>query len=163
MWRFTREREKSRETRVESPEPEWLQLSTLDSQLWTFPAMSTKRSAQLDATFQALADPTRRAILARVSRGERNVSELAEPFDMSLAAVSKHLKVLERAGLLSRKQLGRVHNLRLEAGPLKEAAMWISFYQKFWGRQLDSLGEFLKTVDAEKTTSKMKRKSRDGS
>ena len=96
--------------------------------------MSKRSSPQLDATFHALADPTRRAILARVAGGGCNVSELAEPFDMSLAAVSKHLKVLERAGLLTRSRKGRVHNLQLEAAPLKEAAMWISFYQKFWGR-----------------------------
>ena len=126
--------------------------------------MANIKSQKLDRTFQALADPTRRAILARVAGGERNVTELAEPFDMSLAAVSKHLKVLERAGLVARAREGRVHNLRLEAGPLKEAAMWIAFYQQFWTGQLDSLGEFLKTLDDdEQAPAKMKRKNRNGS
>lgn len=109
--------------------------------------MANTKTKRLDDTFHALADPTRRAILASVARGEHSVTELAEPFDMSLAAVSKHLKVLERAGLLERKREGRIHRLRLEAAPLKEAAGWISTYQKFWERQLDSLGEFLKTLD----------------
>ena len=112
--------------------------------------MSGTRTERLDNTFHALADPTRRAILASVAREEQTVSELAEPFDMSLAAVSKHLKVLERAGLVSRTREGRVHHLRLDAAPLKEAAMWIAFYQKFWGDQLDSLGEFLKSLDGSK-------------
>lgn len=113
--------------------------------------MPSNKTKQLDSVFHALADPTRRAILTRVAGGERNVSELAEPFDMSLAAVSKHLKVLERAGLLARRQEGRVHHLQLDAAPLAEAAKWISFYQKFWGKQLDSLGEFLKKMDSPAT------------
>ena len=109
--------------------------------------MASTKTQRLTDTFHALADPTRRSMLASVARGERTVTELAEPFDMSLAAVSKHLKVLERAGLVSRTREGRVHRLRLEAAPLEEAAVWISFYQKFWAGQLDSLGEFLQSVE----------------
>lgn len=122
--------------------------------------MKPDTSAKLDNVFQALADPTRRAILARVAGGERRVSELAEPFDMSLAAVSKHLKVLERAGLLARRQDGRVHHLQLEATPLKEAAMWISYYRKFWSGQLDSLGEYLQKVEQKTNGADKSRKTR---
>lgn len=109
--------------------------------------MSSTQINRLDDTFHALADPTRRSILANVARGERSVTELAEPFDMSLAAVSKHLRVLERAGLVSRTRQGRVHQLKLDAAPLREAAKWIAFYQKFWTNQLDSLDQFLKTLE----------------
>ena len=86
-------------------------------------------------------------MLASVALGDRSVTELAEPFDMSLAAVSKHLKVLERAGLVSRTREGRVHRLKLDAGPLKDAAMWISVYREFWESQLDSLGAYLSKLD----------------
>ena len=97
----------------------------------------------LSFTFQALADPTRRAILARLALGEASVGELAEPFEMSLPAVSKHLKVLESAGFLTRNRAGRVHRCRLEPAPIKRAADWIDDYRHFWEAQLDQLARFL--------------------
>jgi DNA-binding transcriptional ArsR family regulator len=97
----------------------------------------------LDATFAALADPTRRAILARLAEGESTVGELAEPFEISLPAVSRHLKVLETAGLVARERDGRVHRLHLETGALADAMQWIAYYGRFWEEQLDSLGRFL--------------------
>jgi DNA-binding transcriptional ArsR family regulator len=100
--------------------------------------------ALLDSTFAALSDATRRGILARLARqGETSVSDLAAPFKMSLPAVSKHLRVLEHAGLVSRQKDGRVHRCRLRAGPMKDAAAWIDHYQQFWGAQLDSLARYL--------------------
>jgi DNA-binding transcriptional ArsR family regulator len=99
--------------------------------------------ALLNATFAALADPTRRAILTRLAGEESNVTELAEPFDMSLQAVSKHLKVLERAGLVRRTRAGRVHHCRIEAGPLREAAAWIERYRRFWEDRLGALADYL--------------------
>lgn len=98
----------------------------------------------LDATFAALADPTRRAILARLARGEASVTALAAPFRMSLPAVSKHLRVLERAGLLARSREGRVHRLRLEAAPLRAAEEWIASYRRFWEQSFDRLDEYLR-------------------
>ena len=97
----------------------------------------------LDRTFAALSDPTRRAILARLAHGESSVSQIAKPFDMSLPAISKHLVVLERAGLLARTKDGRVHRLRLEANPMKDAAAWIEHYRSFWTGQLDALADYL--------------------
>ena len=94
----------------------------------------------LDRTLAAIADPTRRAILARLTLGEARVTDLAEPFDLSLNAVSKHLRVLERAGLLRREVRGREHVLSLEARPLREAAEWIDAYRAFWEHRLDALG-----------------------
>lgn len=99
--------------------------------------------ATLDATFSALADPTRRAILAKLAQGESSVSTLAEPFDVSLPAISKHLRVLESAGLVARKKDGRVHRCRLIAEPMKEAAAWIEHYRCFWEAQLDALSQYL--------------------
>src|SRR5205814_7931217 len=96
---------------------------------------------QLDRTFAALADPTRRAILARLAGGEATVTELAEPFDMTLPAVSKHLKVLQRAGLIARGRERQWRPARLEAGPLKEADEWIERYRQFWGEGYDRLDE----------------------
>ena len=105
-----------------------------------------KRSAKLDATFAALADPTRRAILARLARRDTSVGELARPFDISLPAVSRHLRVLERAGLLTQDRQGRVRLCRLRAAPMRTAADWIDRYRGFWTRQLDALAEhFQKT------------------
>lgn len=101
-----------------------------------------KYRPNLDQTFAALADPTRRAILTRLAKGNVNVTELAEPFDMSLPAVSKHLRVLERAGLLTQDRLGRVRRCRLQAKPMREAAAWIDRYRKFWTSQLDALAEY---------------------
>ena len=93
-------------------------------------------SGRLDATFAALADPIRRAILARLAHGELSVSELAAPFDVSLPAVSKHLRVLERAGLLAGVRDGRVYRCRLAAGPLRDAVEWIGGYRAFWERRV---------------------------
>src|SRR5919107_436038 len=94
-------------------------------------------SEQLNATFAALADPTRRAILARLAAGEASVTELAEPFEMSLPAVSKHLKVLERAGLVARGRERQWRPARLEAGPLKDVAEWAEEYRRFWEESYD--------------------------
>ena len=99
---------------------------------------------QLDPVFSALADPTRRAILRRLRRGEATVTQVAQPFATSLPAISKHIKVLEEAGLLARRRDGRTHHLRLVASPLKIAVQWLEQYQVFWESQLDSLEQFLK-------------------
>jgi DNA-binding transcriptional ArsR family regulator len=97
----------------------------------------------LDHVFSALADPTRRAILARLAEGEASVTELAEPFEMSLPAVSKHIKVLERAGLISRGREAQFRPCRLEPEGLKEASGWLAFYRRFWEGSLDRLAAFL--------------------
>jgi DNA-binding transcriptional ArsR family regulator len=102
-------------------------------------------TAALDATFGALADPTRRAILARLAQGEAMVTELAEPFRVSLPAISKHVRVLEAAGLLEREVDGRVHRCRLAAQPMKNAAAWIEQYRAFWELQFDALAKYLET------------------
>jgi DNA-binding transcriptional ArsR family regulator len=101
------------------------------------------RSSDLDLTFSALSDPTRRAIISKLAEGEMSIVELASPFDMSLPAVSKHIRVLEKAGLLTRKKLGRVQYCRLNAAPMRAATNWLAFYQKFWDAKLDSLADFL--------------------
>jgi DNA-binding transcriptional ArsR family regulator len=105
--------------------------------------MVKRPPASLDAVFSALADPTRREILARLSEGEASVSELAEPFEMSLPAVSKHLGVLEDAGLLTREKEGRVRHCRLITEPMQDALEWIARYGRFWEAQFDSLDQFL--------------------
>lgn len=104
---------------------------------------------QLDRTFSALADPTRRAILARLAEGEATVGDLAEPFPMSVQAVSKHLKVLERAGLISRGRDAQLRPSRLEAAPLRDAAAWIADYRAFYESRLDRLEEHLRTIQRE--------------
>ena len=101
---------------------------------------------QLSATFAALADPTRRAILARLLSGECSVSELAEPFDMSMPAVSKHLRVLERAGLIARRRDAQWRRCRINAGPLKEAAGWTERYRQIWEERLDRLDEYVQQL-----------------
>jgi DNA-binding transcriptional ArsR family regulator len=98
---------------------------------------------RLDRTFGALADPTRRAILARLAKGEASVTELAEPFEMSLPAVSKHLKVLERAGLVSRGREQQWRPARLRATPIREVAEWTDRYRRFWDERYDRLAEYL--------------------
>lgn len=103
-------------------------------------------SDALSITFAALADPTRRAILARLSSGAATVSELAEPFDMSMPAVSKHLKVLERAGLIGRGREAQWRPCRLEAEPMKEAVDWLETYRRFWEDSLDNLDAYLKDL-----------------
>jgi DNA-binding transcriptional ArsR family regulator len=102
----------------------------------------------LDRTFAALADPTRRGILECLAKGDRCVTDLARPHRMSLPAVSKHLRVLERAGLIHRRRDGRVHQLKLEAEPMKNALRWIEEYRRFWEGNLDRLDEYLKQVQA---------------
>jgi DNA-binding transcriptional ArsR family regulator len=103
---------------------------------------------QLSITFAALADPTRRAILARLTSGECSVTELAEPFDMSLPAVSKHLHVLERAGLIARRREAQWRPCLIEAGPLKEVADWTERYRHIWEARLDRLDRYLQHVKA---------------
>jgi DNA-binding transcriptional ArsR family regulator len=103
-------------------------------------------TAQLNATFSALADPTRRAILARLSRGETSVTELAEPFDMTLPGISKHLKVLQRAGLIARGREAQWRPCRLEAAPLKDVADWLDPYRRFWEESFDRLDEYLRQL-----------------
>jgi DNA-binding transcriptional ArsR family regulator len=100
-------------------------------------------SDPLSTTLSALADPTRRGILARLSRGEATVNELAAPYDMSLAAVSKHLKVLERAGLITRGREAQWRPCRLEAAPLRDVSDWIDSYRQFWEQSLDRLEDYL--------------------
>lgn len=101
---------------------------------------------QLSSTFAALADPTRRAILARLSTGEATVTELAEPFSMSLPAISKHLKVLERAGLISRGRTAQWRPCRLDAAPMKDANAWLEEYRRFWEESFDRLEEHLREL-----------------
>ena len=100
-------------------------------------------SDQLDHTFAALADPTRRAILARLAKGESTVGDLARPFDISRPAISKHLRVLERAGLVRRARDGRLSRCGLDAAPMRNAAEWVEEYRQFWESQLDALAHFL--------------------
>jgi DNA-binding transcriptional ArsR family regulator len=100
-------------------------------------------STQLDLTFGALADPTRRAILARLSEGEASVKDLASPFSISRPAISKHLRVLERAGLVKRSPDGRISRCSLEAGPMREAADWVEYYRRYWEGQLEALAQYL--------------------
>jgi DNA-binding transcriptional ArsR family regulator len=99
--------------------------------------------ASLDAVFSALADPTRRAILAQLARGESSVTKLAEPFDVSLPAILKHVRVLERAGLLTHEKDGRVRRCRLKAKPLRQAVSWLDHYRSFWEVRLDALERHL--------------------
>src|SRR3954462_10989894 len=103
--------------------------------------------ANLDRTFAALADPTRRRILAQLAQGDRCVTRLARRYGMSLPAVSNHLRVLEKAGLLRRRRYGRVHEMQLQAKPLKQAAQWVEENRKFWEGSLDRLAEYLEKAD----------------
>jgi DNA-binding transcriptional ArsR family regulator len=104
---------------------------------------------RLSSTFSALADPTRRAILARLASGEMSVKELAKPFDMSLPAVSKHLKVLERAGLIERRRQAQWRPCRLQARPLKDVDAWVERYRRFWEESFDRLDIYLRRIQAE--------------
>jgi DNA-binding transcriptional ArsR family regulator len=117
--------------------------------------------AELDATFSALADPTRRAILARLALGEASVLELAEPFDMSLPAISKHLKVLERAGLIERGRQAQSRPCRLAPGPLKDASDWIDQYRRFWEESFDRLDEYLRELQGKKPPKKSNRAKKE--
>ncbi len=109
----------------------------------------TKSPDRISNTFAALADPTRRAILARLAAGEASVTELAEPFEMSLPAVSKHLKVLERAGLIARGREAQWRPCRLEAAPLKDVSDWVEEYRRHWEERFDRLDEYLKELQKE--------------
>jgi DNA-binding transcriptional ArsR family regulator len=111
------------------------------------------RTDQLSATFAALADPTRRAILARLVTGECSVTELAEPFDMSLPAVSKHLRVLERAGLIARRREAQWQHCRIDATPLKGVADWTERYRQLWEGRLDRLDTYLQQMKAKEAKS----------
>jgi DNA-binding transcriptional ArsR family regulator len=104
---------------------------------------------QLSMIFAALADPTRRAILARLAGGDATVNELAEPFEISLPAISRHLKVLEAAGLISRSRSAQWRSSRLEAGPLREATQWMDSYRRFWDSSFDRLDAHLKRIQSQ--------------
>ena len=108
----------------------------------------TSSTHQLDRVFSALSDPTRRAILARLALGEATVNELIAPFEFSQPTISKHLKVLERAGLVSRGREAQYRPVRLNAAPLAEVAQWLGNYQQFWDQSLDQLGEYVKILQA---------------
>jgi DNA-binding transcriptional ArsR family regulator len=111
---------------------------------------------RLSATFQALADPTRRAILARLALGETSVSELAKPFEMSMPAVSKHLKVLEHAGLITRSRDAQMRPCKIEAQALKQADDWLEEYRQLWEQRLDRLEDYLKAVQIQAKTDQTK-------
>jgi len=113
---------------------------------------------RLSTTFAALSDPTRRAILARLSTGELSVKELAEPFNMSMPGISKHLKVLEHAGLIARGRDAQWRPCRLEAAPIKEATEWMDQYRKFWEERFDRLEEYLQTLQQKRSRKQSKEK-----
>jgi DNA-binding transcriptional ArsR family regulator len=115
---------------------------------------------RLSTTFAALADPTRRAILARLASGETSVLELAEPFDISLPAVSKHLKVLERAGLIERGREAQWRPCRLQANPLKGVADWVEVYRRHWEESLDKLDRYLKELQRKSNVEDIHRKEK---
>jgi DNA-binding transcriptional ArsR family regulator len=116
--------------------------------LWLLNRVVSNLESQLSSTFNALADPTRRAILDRLASGQATVSELAEPFEMSGPAISKHLKVLERAGLIQRGREAQWRPCRLVAAPLKDAAEWLEEYRRFWEESFDRLDEYLRELQA---------------
>ncbi|MGA3067562.1 MAG: metalloregulator ArsR/SmtB family transcription factor [Tepidisphaeraceae bacterium] len=115
-------------------------------------------TAQLDQTFSALADPTRRAILARLASGESSVTELARPFEMTLPGVSKHLKVLERAGLIERGREAQWRPCRLAAQPLREVADWVEKYRRFWEQSFDRLDDYLQELQTKEKKHERKKK-----
>jgi len=110
----------------------------------TFSQMVNSRSAPLDETFFALSDPTRRAIVASLAEGESSVADLAKPFRLSAPAISKHLRVLERADLVRQRREGRIRRCRLNPGPLREASDYVAAYRRFWGGQFDRLDDYLR-------------------
>src|SRR5437870_13614525 len=117
-------------------------------------------SDQLTAIFAALADPTRRAILGRLARGEASVTELAKPFDMSLPGISKHLKVLERAGLIERGREAQWRPCRLKATPLKDVARWVEYYRRHWEESFDRLESYLKELQRKNKSQEIQRKEK---
>ena len=120
--------------------------------------MVESNSDRLDAVFRALADPTRRAMVRNLARQPRSVGELAEPFEISLAAASKHIKVLEGAGLVQRDVQGRTHVCRLDARPLHAGMEWMRHYEQFWNQRLDALEDLLRAEDRDEATRKPPRK-----
>jgi DNA-binding transcriptional ArsR family regulator len=120
--------------------------------------MVEQSSIALDRVFHALADPTRRAMLRSLAAGEHNIGELAAPFSMSFAAASKHVRVLESAGLVRRRVEGRAHICRIEAVPLAAATEWLRFYEGFWGERFDALEALLKAEDAAAQASQTSKK-----
>ncbi len=120
----------------------------IDEQAATVPDM--QQADRLNAVFAALSDPVRRAILERLDGEELLVSELAEPFDISLQAVSKHIQVLVRAGLISQERTGRISRCRLDAGPIYDAAVWVNRYSKYWQAQFETLAAWLEDLDETK-------------
>ena len=120
--------------------------------------MVEQRASQLNSVFHALGDATRRQMLRELALGERSVGELAEPFSISLAAASKHIKALENAGLIRREVRGRTHLCRLEPGPLASAHQWLSFYESFWTERLDVLERLLRTEDERQSPNPRKRR-----
>ena len=123
--------------------------------------MVERDSLHLDAIFRALGDATRRGMLASLALGDKSISELAEPFAMSFAGASKHVKVLEEAGLVRREVRGRTHICHLEPGPLANADQWLRYYERFWTGRLDALEQLLRDADAQKAATR-KRKSPKG-
>jgi DNA-binding transcriptional ArsR family regulator len=119
--------------------------------------MVEQQPASLDGVFHALADPTRRSMLRSLTSGERNISELAAPFSMTFAAASKHVKVLEKAGLVRRRVRGRTHICRIEPMPLAAAEEWLRFYEQFWIERLDALDALLRTENRSVTNSSDKK------
>lgn len=126
-----------------------------------FPMTTETRSGGLSTTFAALADPTRRVILERLSRGEATPGELARPLRISWPAVTKHLRVLERAGLLQRRRRGRNHVLTLEPEPMKQADAWIATYRRFWEGTFDALADYLERGATKTDYASVKKGSRD--
>jgi DNA-binding transcriptional ArsR family regulator len=114
-------------------------------------AKHTRSPDRLSVVFAALADPTRRAILARLASGEASVTELAEPFNMSLPGISKHLKVLQRAGLIEQGRQAQWRPCRLQAAPLRDVSDWVDRYRQFWDERFDRLSEYLREVQAKET------------
>ena len=124
------------------------------NQVVFYKTVEYKMTDALSTTLAALADPTRRAILARLALGEASVNEIAEPFEMTLAAVSKHNKVLENAGLVSRGRQAQWRPCKLDATPMRDVAALVEFYRKFWEQNLDQLDAYLKTLQTPQTDSK---------
>ena len=118
------------------------------------------QAPELSHIFHALSDSTRRRMLVELMSGERTVGQLAQPFDMSLAAASKHIKVLETAGLIQREVRGRAHLCRLDPGPLESAHEWLSFYERFWTARLDILDRLLREEDEQKSTNRKPERKR---
>ena len=116
---------------------------------------------QLSDTFQALADPTRRAMLAKLTQGEASVQELAKPFHMSLPAISKHLKVLEKSGLIIRRSEAQKRLCKLQTKPIKDAVEWLEHHRKLWEERLDRLDEYLKEIQFKEKEEKEKKHGRD--